>query len=146
MNPSHGSNKVLFTIEEQLDGLCDNSDDEENEKEVVGENDDLSDESSAAEKKDPDPLNSNDDDDEKDVDESSIENFVACQFTKVVKKKQIWRMYLKLGIIHVKGKEEAFRQALGEIKFVCLCSLTAFQHNWLSLRPLFLFYKCVLLF
>ncbi|ESO13106.1 hypothetical protein HELRODRAFT_159715 [Helobdella robusta] len=111
------SSEVLFRIGGQTDGSWDDSDDEENEKKVLEEIDDLSDDSLAAGKEDSDPLNSDDDDVEYDVDENSIENFVACQYIKVVKNKSIWRAYFMFGIIHVDGKEEAFHQALGEVKF-----------------------------
>ncbi|ESO05513.1 hypothetical protein HELRODRAFT_171151 [Helobdella robusta] len=112
-----GSSEVLFRIGGQTDGSWDDSDDEENEENVLEELDDLSDDSSAAGKEDSDPLNSDDDDVEHDIDENSIENFVACQYIKVVKNKSIWRAYFMFGIIHVDGKEEAFHQALGEVKF-----------------------------
>ncbi|ESO05514.1 hypothetical protein HELRODRAFT_171152 [Helobdella robusta] len=109
-----GSSEVLFRIGGQTDGSWDDSDDEENEENVLEELDDLSDDSSAAGKEDSDPLNSDDDDVEHDIDENSIENFVACQYIKVVKNKSIWRAYFMFGIIHVDGKEEAFHQALGK--------------------------------
>jgi len=57
------------------------------------------------------PLGSDDDDSDKDDEEPT--DLVVCAYSKVLKKKGVWNMELKNGVIHFAGKDYAFKTATG---------------------------------
>merc|ERR1719233_879840 len=59
------------------------------------------------------PLGSDDDDSDKDDEEPT--DLVVCAYSKVLKRKGVWNMELKNGVIHFAGKDYAFKTATGGV-------------------------------
>jgi len=68
-----------------------------------------------------DAINSNlddsSDDEIKAVDSDEIEHILLCQYDKVTRTKNRWRVNLKDGIILANGKEYVFNKASGEFQW-----------------------------
>lgn len=61
------------------------------------------------------PLNSNDDisDDEDADDMFATDNVIVCQYEKVVRNRNKWKLIFKDGIMNLKGKEYVFHRTCG---------------------------------
>jgi len=60
-------------------------------------------------------LDSNDDDDGPNAEETfDTENVLVCQYEKIQRNKNQWKLYLKDGIMNLNGKDYVFHKATGE--------------------------------
>lgn len=61
------------------------------------------------------PLNSGDDvSDEENTGMEETDNVVVCQYDKVQRSKNKWKLYLKDGVMHIGGKDHVFQKAVGD--------------------------------
>lgn len=53
-------------------------------------------------------------DEEDDEEEEHVDNFLCCQFEKVNRTKNRWKINMKEGVFHINGKDYLFKKANGE--------------------------------
>ncbi|KAF4520851.1 hypothetical protein B566_EDAN011166 [Ephemera danica] len=108
----------------QLDGVGDSSDDDlDDDIDDDDDDDDVDDdkEDSAGEDsggQEEEPLNSGDDVSDEDVAEQfETDNVVVCQYDKVTRSRNKWKLYLKDGIMNLNGRDFVFQKANGDAEW-----------------------------
>lgn len=115
----------------QLDGPAETSDEDSNDDDEINidEDDDDDEYDDTDDEFDPDgerydtgidlePLNSDDDIQEEDpTDVFDTENIVVCQFEKIKRARNLWKLYLKNGVMNLNGRDYVFKQASGEVQW-----------------------------
>jgi transcription initiation factor TFIIA large subunit len=57
-------------------------------------------------------------DSEPEEEEEDISNFLCCQFEKVTRVKNKWKISMRDGVFHINGKDHLFKKATGEWSWV----------------------------
>jgi len=126
-NPESQKKRGKRRIIRQLDGNTSDEDagefvdDDTDESEQDSESDKSPDQEiipdivNAAPVEEDEPLNSGDDvSDEENTGMEETDNVVVCQYDKVQRSKNKWKLYLKDGVMHIGGKDHVFQKAVGD--------------------------------
>lgn len=125
MKSKRGKKKpTTIEIAVQLDGTgptVSDDDDDEEDNDVDGNDaggdmeDDDDDEGNDEGKEDPNPLCSDDDvSDDEPAELFETDNVIVCQYEKISRTKNKWRLTLKSGIMSINGRDYIFNKAVGE--------------------------------
>lgn len=106
----------------QIDGGIDTSDeddDEDDDDDVEDEDEDKDEEPEYLEGAvEEEPLNSGDDVSDEDVpDLFDTDNVVVCQYDKISRSRNKWKLYLKDGIMNLAGKDFVFQKSNGDAEW-----------------------------
>lgn len=114
------------TVQKQLDGAADTSDEEGSDvsdDNLDGDDDDDLDKEDDDEVEgeggpEDEPLNSDDDvSEEEQADLFDTDNVVVCQYDKITRSRNKWKFYLKDGIMNIGGKDYVFQKSNGDAEW-----------------------------
>ncbi|KAG4069506.1 hypothetical protein HA402_006872 [Bradysia odoriphaga] len=114
------------TVQKQLDGAADTSDEDASDvsdDNLDGDDDDDLDKEDDDEAEgeggpEDEPLNSDDDvSEEEQADLFDTDNVVVCQYDKITRSRNKWKFYLKDGIMNIGGKDYVFQKSNGDAEW-----------------------------